>query len=131
MSGKRVSEFGKRVSEDEMSTVALREALTWHDELMDKLHRGRGDKEKRVRGELSDESGIPESYLFRLQHKRRDMRDIAGEAYRRLAVTYDRICQRNEEAADRNDAERLAMRKTYAVDQKPASARHFEGEARD
>lgn len=114
-----------------MSTVALKEALGWHDELMGKLHRGRGDKEKRVRGELSDESGIPESYLFRLQHKRRDMRDIAGEAYRRLAATYERICQRNEEAADRNDAERLAMRKFHAVDQKPASARHFESEARD
>lgn len=45
-----------------MSTVALKEGLSWHDALMNKLHRGRGDKEKRVRGELSDVSGIPESY---------------------------------------------------------------------
>jgi hypothetical protein len=100
MSDKSFSENGKKVSEGGMSTVALREALTWHDRMMDTLHRGRGDKEKRVRGELSDISGIPESYLFRLQHKRRDMRDIAGEVYRRLGLAYERVCVRVETSAD-------------------------------
>lgn len=88
-----------------MSTVALQESLYRHDQLMDKLHRGRGDKEKRVRGELSDLSGIPESYLFRLQHKRRDMRDIAGEAYRRLKLAYEQVCEGLENTASRLEGE--------------------------
>lgn len=106
-----------------MSTVALKEALDWHDELMEKLHRGRGDKEKRVRGELADETGLPESYLFRLQHKRRDMRDIAGEAYRRLGLAYDRLCLGIENAADAIEVRRLEIEESHAADKSPSSAR--------
>lgn len=97
-----------------MSTVALKEGMSWHDALMNKLHRGRGDKEKRVRGELSDVSGIPESYLFRLQHKRRDMRDIAGEAYRRLRVTYEAVCEGIETKAAAVEREAHEIEETHA-----------------
>jgi len=95
-------------------TVALRKALDWHDELMDLFHQGRGDKEKRVRGQLSEESGIPESYLFRLQHKRRDMRDVAGEAYRLLCETVERY-------GDALEARRLG-RDGNAVDERAGEA---------
>lgn len=103
MGGNSLSEFGKFVGENGMKTVALKETITWHDALMDRLHRGRGDKEKTTRGRLSKESGVPESYLFRLKHKREEMRDVAGEVYRRMRLTYERICERIENAADRMD----------------------------
>lgn len=98
------------------STVALREALSWHDQLMHKLHRGRGDKEKTVRGRLSDESGVPESYLFRMTHKRRDMRDIAGEPYRLIRLAYLRICEGVEHATDELDRKRREIEETNATD---------------
>lgn len=96
-------------------TVALIEGLNWHDELMGVLHRGRGDKEKRVRGELSDLTGIPESYLFRMTHKRRDMRDIAGEAYRRLRLAYDRLCTGIETKADAVEREAQQIEERHAA----------------
>lgn len=107
-------------------TVALQRALGWHDALMDHEHRGRRDKESAARGRLADKTGVPESYLYRLAHKRRDMRDIAGEVYRLLEQghrKYVLACERHEQAADAYRAERLALRKHQnAVDQSPASA---------
>lgn len=88
---------------------------------MDREFKGRGDKEKSVRYRLSKRTGIPESYLFRLQYKTREMKDVAGEVYRRLMVAYDEACRANEEAADRYRAERLGIthEETY---EKPISA---------
>jgi hypothetical protein len=126
MSGKRVSENGKNVSEDSMSTIALERAVRWHDELMDAEFKGRKDKESATRFRLSKKIGVPESYLFRLAHKRREMRDVAGEVYRRLEEahkTYVGLCERNEQAADAMRAERLALKaKRHATDHEPASA---------
>lgn len=81
-------------------TVALRQALHWHDALMDLEHKGRGDREKAARGRLADATGIPESYLFRLAHKGREMRDVAGEVYRLL-------CEAVERKADALEARRV------------------------
>ncbi|SMF65654.1 hypothetical protein SAMN02982989_3388 [Xaviernesmea oryzae] len=110
MYGKRFSENGKNVSEDDMSSIALNEAKSWADELMDREFRGRGDREKSVRGRLADRIGVSESYLFRLQYKTREMKDVAGEVYRRLKLAYEEACQKNEAAADRYRNERLGMR---------------------
>lgn len=107
MYGKRFSARGKNVSEDEMTTIALIEAKGWADELMNREFRGRGDRDKSVRGRLSDRTGIPASYLYRLQYKTAEMRDVAGSAYRALKIAYDDLCQRNEDAADRYRNERL------------------------
>lgn len=103
-------------------TVALRQALSWHDDLMDLEFKGRGDKEKAVRGRVSEETGVPESYLFRLQHKRRDMRDVAGEVYRLL-------CEAVEKKADALEARRVG-RTGNAVDQGHASAGEGNGAGR-
>ena len=110
MYGNRFSENGKKLSEDEMSTIALIEAKSWADKLMDVEFKGRGDREKSVRGRLSKKTGIPESYLFRLQYKTREMKDVAGSAYRALRIAYDELCTRNEAAADRYREERLGTR---------------------
>jgi hypothetical protein len=109
MYGKSVSADGKRVSEGKMSTIALSEAKDWHDRLMDAEFKGRGDREKAVRGRLSKRTGIPESYLFRLQYKVREMTDVAGSAYRALMLAHDELCARNEEAADAMRAERKKL----------------------
>lgn len=123
MYGKSLSENGKSVSEVEMNSIALNEAKDWADALMDMEFRGRGDREKSVRGRVSKRTGIPESYLFRLQYKTREMKDVAGSAYRALKLTYDELCRLNEEAADRHHAERMRIRGIHEeADEKPAQA---------
>jgi hypothetical protein len=120
MYGKSVSESGKKVSEAEMTSTALIEAKTWADRLMNIEFRGRGDKEKSARYRLSKKVGVSESYLFRLQYKTAGMNDVAGSVYRALMIainTYDRICQANEDVADRHRAERLTLRSGDAADQ--------------
>jgi hypothetical protein len=120
MFGKRVSETGKNVSEGEMSTTALSEAKSWADLLMNTEFKGRGDREKSVRGRVSDKTGVPESYLFRLQYKTAEMKDVAGEVYRRLRLAYDELCAKNEAAAQRMRAERLELRNAHEANQEPA-----------
>lgn len=123
MYGKSLSENGKSVSEVEMNSIALNEAKDWADALMDMEFRGRGDREKSVRGRVSKRTGIPESYLYRLQYKTREMKDVAGSAYRALKLTYDELCRLNEEAADRHHAERMRIRGNHeTADEKPAQA---------
>ncbi len=123
MNGKSLSKNGKRVSEVEMNGIALNEAKDWAAALMDSEFRGRGDREKSVRGRVSKRTGIPESYLFRLQYKTREMKDVAGSAYRALKLSYDELCGLNEEAADRLHADRMKLRGNHeTADEKPASA---------
>ena len=107
-----------------MSTIALDEAKNWHDELMQAEFNGRGDKEKSVRGRLADRTGIPESYLYRLQYKFRDMKDIAGSAYRALKLAHDELCTRNEAAAARMRADRMRMRERHEADEEPVGHGH-------
>jgi len=117
------SGFGKKRSEAEMSSIALEEAIGWTGKLMDLEFKGRGDKEYLVRHRLSENSGVPESYLYRLQYKTRGMKDVAGEYYRRLKLYYDQVCQVNEAAADRYRDERLGTRgNNETSDKEPAPA---------
>lgn len=119
MSGNRVSETGKNGSKN-MTSVALIEAKGWADQLMDSEFRGRGDKEKSARYRLSKKTGVPESYLFRLQYKTAEMKDVAGSVYRALMIAYDNACRANEDAADRYRAARLGMRGHHeTTDEKP------------
>ena len=118
-----VSDFGKSRGETEMSTTALQEAVGYADALMNAEFRGRRDREKSVRFRLSRSLGIPESYLFRLTYKAAEMRDVKGEAYRRLKLAYERLCQANEEAADRYREARLQLRTAHEVTQEHHSTR--------
>jgi len=120
MSGKRFSETGKRVGEDGMSTIALKEACEWHDALMDAEFKGRKDNESAARFRLSKKIGVPESYLYRLTYKRRDMRDVAGEAYRRLRQGYEAICTRVETAAAHIEREAQEIEEANAIGKGPA-----------
>jgi hypothetical protein len=122
MYGNWFSKTGKNVSEDKMTSTALIEAKSWTEELMNREFSGRGDREKSVRFRLSKKTGVPESYLFRLQYKTREMKDVAGEVYRRLRLYYDDVCLANEEAADRYRSERLGNTDNETTDQKPAAA---------
>lgn len=106
-----------------MHSTALIEAKDWTDTLMNLEFKGRGDREKSIRHRLSKRTGIPESYLYRLQYKTREMRDVAGEVYRRLKLEYDHICENNEAAADRYRDERLGTGgKREKADKKSAQA---------
>lgn len=126
MLGKGVSENGNSVSEDEMTSAALKESRQWFDELMQLEFRGRGDREKSARGRLADNLGIPEQWLFDLQYKSAEKKDVRGALYRALLLgrqKYDALCIANEEAAERHRAERLRMRGTHEkADKESASA---------
>lgn len=51
------------------------------------------------------------------------MRDVAGEVYRLLNIHYDRICQANEDAADRYRSERMRLKGHHeTVDEEPAES---------
>lgn len=123
MYGNWFSARGNNVG-NEMNTEALSDAVRFYKRLKDVEFRGRGDREKSIRGRLSKSLGIAESYLFRLEYKAHEMKDVAGEAYRRLRVAYDRICEKNEQAADRYRAERLSMdgNNETAVEESQASS---------
>lgn len=110
-SGNSVSETGKSLSESESKPkmTALEKAVVYADALMTAEFRGRGDREKAVRFRLSKKTGVPESYLFRLTYKAREMRDVSGEVFMRLHDEYVRMCERNESAAANYKAERLAL----------------------
>ncbi|MEI4482203.1 MULTISPECIES: hypothetical protein [unclassified Phyllobacterium] len=120
MYGKRVSENGKRVSEGSMSNTALSEAKTWADALMDAEWRGRKDRDGPVRYRVSKKTGVPESYLYRLQYKTAEMKDVAGSVYRSLMLAYEELCERNENAADAMREQRQALRKSNEAHQKSA-----------
>src|SRR5690606_4228639 len=99
---KRVSDFGKRISEDEMSSVALNEAKTWAEVLLDAECHGRKDREGPIRYRLARKIGVPESYLYRLQYKTNETNDVRGSVYRALMLAYlayEKACENNEEAA--------------------------------
>lgn len=124
MEDKSISEFGKKVSgfaEGDMSSVALIEAKDWAEKLLDAEFKGRGDKDYLARFRLSEALGIKESYLFRLQYKTEEMKDVAGSVYRALKLAYDDMCARNNAAADRMKVERMELRNRNEIDPKPAA----------
>lgn len=131
MCGKRFSESGKNITGAEMSSMALSEAKSWAEVLLDVECRGRKDREGPIRYRLARKLGIPESYLYRLQYKTNEMNDVRGSVYRALMLAYEDVCRRNEEAADGYRAERLRLRKSNAVDREPAPAGMGTDDARD
>lgn len=122
MEGKGFSKSDKSFSGDGMSTTALNEAKRWADVLHDAEYRGRKDTDGAARYRLAGKLGLKENYLYRLQYRAAEMKDVAGEAYRRLQIAYADLCERNEKAADAHRDERLALRKIDAADQEHLAA---------
>jgi len=116
-----------------MSTCALNEAKSWLDVLHDAEFRGRRDTDGAARYRLASRLGVKESYLYRLQYRAEEMKDVAGEVYRRLKLAYEGLCERNEAAADAYRAQRLGMGNPTdaTTDQKPAAAGLGKTAARD
>src|SRR6478609_4707912 len=100
MNGNWLSETGNKFGvRKTMENTALDEAQGWASALMDFEFKGRGDREKSIRYRLSKRIGVPESYLYRLQYKTREMKDVAGSVYRALMIAYNNACEKNEAAA--------------------------------
>jgi hypothetical protein len=121
VSDKRISETGKNVSEDAMST-ALMEAAQWADELMEAETKSRREKEYVVRDRLAGKIGVNSSYLFRLQYKIEEMNDVKGSVYRALMIArkaYDSLCERVENAADAMEKELREIEENNAVHKGP------------
>lgn len=101
-----------------MSVTALNEAVLWADQLMEAETRHRREKEYKVRERLAGKIGVSESYLFRLQYKSNEMRDVRGSVYRALMLgreLYGLACTRIEEAAERMERERREIEETDAT----------------
>lgn len=124
MEGKGFSKSDKSFGESEMSTQALSDAKSWLDVLHDAEYRGRKDTDGAARYRLASRLGVKENYLYRLQYRAEEMKDVAGEVYRLLKLAYDGLCERNETAADAYRAERLAMgsKQDATINEKPAAA---------
>jgi hypothetical protein len=115
-----------------MSTQALSDAKTWLEVLHDAEFRGRKDTDGAARYRLATRLGVKENYLFRLQYRAEEMKDVAGEVYRRLGIAYAAICETNEKAAAAYRAERLQLKaERYAVDNQRARESVGESRARD
>lgn len=132
MTGKSIGKFAKSNSESEMSTTALIEGRDYYDKLIDAEYRGRKDRNGSARGRLADFMAVNENKLLRLEYKFEEMRDIGGEFYRRLKLSYQAICEGNEQAAEAMKAERLKLKaERNAVHQRRAQARDGSGPALD
>lgn len=132
MEGRTFSKSGKSFVEVEMSTEALSEARAYLEVLHDEEFRGRKDTDGAARYRLANRLGIKENYLFRLQYRAAEMKDVAGEVYRRLKLAHDQICERNEAAADRSRAARLELKAIrHAVTERPAQAGSGTNDARN
>jgi hypothetical protein len=132
MERKIVSKSGNSSSEGPMSTQALNDAKTWLEVLHDAEFRGRKDTDGAARFRLATRLGVKENYLFRLQYRAAEMKDVAGEVYRRLGLAYEAICESNEKAAAADRAERLQLRAGRdAVTQKLDHSGGRENQARD
>lgn len=115
-----------------MSTEALSEARTFLEALHNEEFRGRKDTDGAARYRLANRLGIKENYLFRLQYRAAEMKDVAGEVYRRLKLAHDQICERNEAAADRHKAERMKLKaERHAVAERTAKAGGTTNDARN
>jgi hypothetical protein len=112
---KAFDESGNRFSEEKMSSVALNEARGFLDALHDAEFRGRKDTDGAARYRLAAKLGVKESYLFRLQYRADEMKDVAGEVYRRLRLAYEGMCERVENAADRIEREAREIEETNAA----------------
>jgi hypothetical protein len=122
MERKTVSKSDKSFVEGKMSTEALIEARTFLEVLHDAEFRGRKDTDGAARYRLANRLGVKENYLFRLQYRAAEMKDVAGEVYRRLKLAYEGLCERNEAAAIAYRDQRLKLRTGHAVDTEPVSA---------
>lgn len=115
-----------------MTTEALSEARTFLEVLHDAEFQGRKDTDGAARYRLATRLGIKENYLFRLQYRAEEMKDVAGEVYRRLKLAHDLFCERNEAAAERHKTERLELKAIrHAVTDKPAQAGRRANDARN
>lgn len=118
MGAKRVSDIGKKVSEDEhMSMDVVAESQFFAEALQKAEYRGLGDTREAARYRVARKTGVPESYLKRLRYKAHEMTDVAGSVYRNLRQGYDDLCVRNEAAADAYRAERLKIEDRHEADQ--------------
>lgn len=122
MERKGFSKSDKTFVEEHMSTEALSKAKGWLDFLHDAEFRGRKDTDGAARYRLAKSIGVKESYLYRLQYRAAEMKDVAGEVYRRLEQAYVEACEANEKAAAAYRAERLKQGKCHEIDAEPVLA---------
>jgi hypothetical protein len=132
MERKSFSKSDNSFVEGSMTTEALSEARTFLEVLHDAEFQGRKDTDGAARYRLATRLGIKENYLFRLQYRAEEMKDVAGEVYRRLKLAHDQFCERNEAAAERHKTDRLELKAIrHAVTDKPAQAGRRANDARN
>lgn len=100
-----------------MSTEALNDARSFLEALHDAEFRGRKDTDGAARYRLANRLGVKENYLFRLQYRAAEMKDVAGEVYRRLRMAHEALCARVENAADAMERECREIEEIDATDQ--------------
>ncbi len=114
MSDRERVESDKKHGGDVMNT-ALHEANFYLNELVRMHHRGRGDTLGAARDRAAREAGVPRSYAKRIWDRLDTMKDVSGEAYRKLRIAYEASCERHEAKAAEYRAERMGVRNAVAT----------------
>lgn len=98
---------------DEFSENIIFETRFYLNELLKREWRGIGDSVSDAADRVMDDCQLDKSYGFRLLQKYQDMKDVSGEAYRRLRLAYA-IKLREEGALNGNQQSFLAtLVRTY------------------
>lgn len=98
---------------DEFSDNIVFETRFYLNELMKREWRGIGDAASDAADRVMEDCQLDKSYGFRLLQKYQDMKDVSGEAYRRLRLAYA-IKLREEGALNGNQQSFLAtLVRTY------------------
>jgi len=98
-------------------------AAFWLTTIATRLHRGpRRDTWTSARDRAAAAAGISNSMAQRIWQRWESMTDVSGAVMINLMVAYERICVANEEAAQADRDERMALRGNNAAFAKPARA---------
>lgn len=91
-------------------SAAANEAFDYLNALTKTEYRGRGDTATAARDRAAKKAGVSPAQAERVWKRWQSMKTVNGDVYRLLRNAYERICEANEQAADRYAAERAALR---------------------
>lgn len=119
----RGGELVMRALVDTEGKTVPERAEFWLQALARAAHRGRHDTWTAARDRAAEEAGLPRTIAQRIWQRWHSMQDVGGEALLKLMLAYENLCERNEAAADRNEADRLKLKAIrHAATEKPAEA---------
>lgn len=128
----RGGELVMRALVDTEGKTVPERAEFWLQALATAAHRGRHDTWTAARDRAAEDAGLPRTIAQRIWQRWHSMQDVGGDALLKLMLAYEKLCERNEAAADRHKTERLELKAIRdAATERPARAGSGENHARN